>query len=260
MAINFPTSLPLPTRDGYARAFARPIKRTAMDDGAYKKRRTASMQPIKFGFSWSLKPSQMALFEAFFAYDLNYGENSFILTYSGSEPIEVRFTEGGYTEEFNGGHWKVTGQFIHLRPGNLIPFNGSPISWPIDIPLPEGQGYTSQFDEPFVEGQIGNGLVKTRNRSTYKERRINVGWSLTQTERDNFWEFYRTTLRDGMMPFNMDIMTGQGMANVRVEFTDNPTESADSANYRIDAVLATYFAPKLAKSVYDATKNQGICK
>lgn len=260
MAVSFPTSLPLPTRDGYGRAFARPIKRTAMDDGGYKKRRTASTQPIKFSLSWKLKPSQMALFEAFFVYDLNYGVNTFNIIYGASESIEVRFTEGGYTQEFNGGHWVVSGQFIHLRPGNITPFNDSPITWPIDIPIPDGQGYSSQFDEPFVEGQIGNGLVKTRNRSTWKERRLNASWLLTQTERDNFWEFYRTTLRDGMLPFNMDILTGQGMTNVRVEFTDNPSESADSANYRIDAVLATYFSPKLAQSVYDATKNQGICK
>ena len=95
--IDYPQSLPWPTREGYEINHVQPFRRTTMDSGRAMQRKRFSKVPSMFNVSWVFTDSnQAAAFEAWFRDALNDGVawfNSPLKTPIGSGMYVCRFTE-----------------------------------------------------------------------------------------------------------------------------------------------------------------------
>lgn len=66
MAIEYPSQLPTPLREGYGMQHVSPLQRTEMDSGRARQRRRFTSVPTIVSVSWLMTNGQAALFESWF--------------------------------------------------------------------------------------------------------------------------------------------------------------------------------------------------
>lgn len=66
MAIEYPSQLPTPLREGYGMSTVSPLMRTDMDSGRARQRRRFTSVPTIVSASWLMSNGQAALFESWF--------------------------------------------------------------------------------------------------------------------------------------------------------------------------------------------------
>lgn len=95
------------------------------------------------------------------------------------------------------------------------------IDWPASLPLPVIDGYGFQV--------TGRGVIWSRDR-TYRKARLRQGkrpyafsvkWIFSGDEMRDFVEFFRVTLLDGKLRFNIDLVSGDGQEPHDVTFTQS---------------------------------------
>lgn len=119
--IDFPKTLPLPQRAGYALSPAPTFARTTMASGRAKQRPVNRVVPTMVPVAFILTEEQAQIFEGWFNYEIAYGTawfNCKLDSPMGLRPYECRFTEMYQGPERIGvRHWRYTAQFeIVERP------------------------------------------------------------------------------------------------------------------------------------------------
>ena len=94
--LNYPDSLPYPTRDNYGLNHVSPFTRTPMDSGRSRQRRSFSSVPTNVTVSWMFTEQETLIFESWFRDTIHDGADWFncpLKTPIGSKPYVCRFTE-----------------------------------------------------------------------------------------------------------------------------------------------------------------------
>lgn len=95
--IDYPSTLPTPSRDGYALQHVSPFSRTPMRTGRARQRRTFQSVPSEVGLTFTFREPEAQVFEGWFAYDITDGADWFnidLKTPVGNlAPYECRFME-----------------------------------------------------------------------------------------------------------------------------------------------------------------------
>ena len=120
MTISFPSSLPLPTIEGYGITPGEAILRTDMEAGPARQRRRFTQVPSKITVRWVMLPEQFALFEAWYKFYAKEGGEWFEITLLGGLGLltqEARFTRQFEAIPKLGGNWQITSELeIRERP------------------------------------------------------------------------------------------------------------------------------------------------
>ena len=250
--IKFPKVLPIPVRDGYSREYDKKKKVIKMDDGSTREYAEFFGKPLVLNLTWKLATAkQLAIFDAFIKYELDYGSEFFDLVVEpGKAPIEVRLTEDAPRATPNGLGFDVSMSVMTIIPGILPPAVVSLALWPSALPLPLKESYTLQMQNIATQGTVGAGLATVRNRFQTKFTQFSVDWIFTANERDLFWEFYRTNLLDGSVPLRLSFYNGMGITQVRCKFLEHPKEVEKGACYAISGAMVTSDAPGLTEQEY----------
>lgn len=164
MAIEYPTELPLPLREGYGMQHVSPLQRTEMDSGRARQRRRFTSVPTIVSASWLMTNGQAALFENWFKYAAMDGAAWFkcpLQTPSGGiKHYDARFTDIYSGPELVGtSHWRFTAE-IELReretlfkdwheyaPGFIAGLGGDVLSFMGEAP-PTFFGGDVQYNSP----------------------------------------------------------------------------------------------------------------
>ena len=252
MAADYPSVLPGPVRDAYAKQYDQELRLVKMDDGGHRRRRRFTAQKFRTNITFKFNAKELTIWEAFIKYECNYGASSFNLTIGPNEPArEVKISGGAPRPEADGNDWKVTCPIVFVDAGPAIPTQFSMPLWPDEIPLPikSGYGYAVQnfpIEDNFSEG----GVAKSRNRFTTKEVAFPATFIFTQAERDAFWSFIRTTLLDGTLPFVMPFYNGLGLNPIKCYLLELPKEAENGACYSMECQIGTTNAPTLSLAEY----------
>ena len=79
------------------------------------------------------------------------------------------------------------------------------ISWPSGVPeAPERDGYNEELRPNIASFEPEAGPPTSWRRSTVDSGLVSAAFIMTTAERDLFKTFYRTTLKDGSLPFSWD--------------------------------------------------------
>ncbi len=120
MTISFPSTLPLPTIEGYGITPQEAILRTDMEAGPARQRRRFTQVPSKITVRWVMKSEQFALFEAWYKFYAKEGGEWFEITLLGGLGLltqEARFTRQFEAMPKLGGNWQITSELeIRERP------------------------------------------------------------------------------------------------------------------------------------------------
>jgi len=112
--IDFPTTLPLPLRNGYRLNHVSPLMRSELQSGRARQRRKYTIVPSIVSVSWLLTTPQAQQFESWFRWSTVDGSEWFncrLSTPMGLAEYECRFTEMYSGPELVGiSHWKITAQ------------------------------------------------------------------------------------------------------------------------------------------------------
>ena len=95
MNITWPTTLPLPSVEGYGLTPQEAVLRTDMESGPARQRRRFRQTPTRITVRWLFSETQFALFEAWYKYHADEGGQWFEITLLGGLgllPHEARFT------------------------------------------------------------------------------------------------------------------------------------------------------------------------
>lgn len=124
MAIEYPSQLPTPQRDGYGLQHVSPLMRTEMASGRARQRRRFTSVPTMVRFNWLMEQGQAQLFEVWFKHTLSDGAAWFELplrTPMGLQPYEARFAGMYQGPELVGlTHWRFTAE-LELRDRQTLP-------------------------------------------------------------------------------------------------------------------------------------------
>jgi len=118
--ITWPTTLPLPTVDGYGVQPGDAILRTDMEAGLARQRRRFTSVPSIISVRWLMTRNQFAVFEAWYKKYAKEGAEFFDIELLGGVGItthNARFTQQFNATLLNGRLWTVTSQLeIRERP------------------------------------------------------------------------------------------------------------------------------------------------
>lgn len=77
--MDFPVSLPSPTRAGYGIAPVPRVRRTAFELGNLRARRQSAAAPWRVDVRWRFTTAQQAVFDAWFTNDIAHGADEFYI-------------------------------------------------------------------------------------------------------------------------------------------------------------------------------------
>ena len=120
MSIFWPTTLPLPTIEGYGVHPGEAILRTEMEAGPARQRRRFTQVPSRISVRWLFRRQQFALFEAWYRWHAKEGGEWFEIDLLGGLGLvahEARFTRQFEARVRGGVLWEVTSELeIRERP------------------------------------------------------------------------------------------------------------------------------------------------
>jgi len=110
MKIVYPSTLPLPLKDGYGLKRKSGVKGTEMESGIRRFRQTTRNAPTDVSVTWSFTESEFAIFEGWYQYDAKEGAAEFDIPLLGSQGLtthRARFKGEAYDvikirEQING--------------------------------------------------------------------------------------------------------------------------------------------------------------
>ena len=119
--ITWPSTLPLPTVQGYGVQPGEAILRTEMEAGLARQRRRFTDVPTKVSVRWIMRRDQYAIFEGWYRWHAREGANWFAITLLGGLGLleqEARFTRQFSSRLLAGGTlWEITSELeIRERP------------------------------------------------------------------------------------------------------------------------------------------------
>ncbi|MAF98883.1 MAG: hypothetical protein CMH26_09630 [Micavibrio sp.] len=119
--IIWPSTLPLPTVQGYGVQPGEAILRTEMEAGLARQRRRFTDVPTKVSVRWIMRRDQYAIFEGWYRWHAREGASWFAITLLGGLGLleqEARFTRQFSSRLLAGGTlWEVTSELeIRERP------------------------------------------------------------------------------------------------------------------------------------------------
>lgn len=120
MSTEWPTTLPLPSVEGYGVNPGEAILRTEMEAGPARQRRRFTQVPSRIGVRWLFRREQFALFEAWYRWQAKEGGEWFAIDLLGGLGLvshEARFTRQFESRLKNALLWEVTSELeIRERP------------------------------------------------------------------------------------------------------------------------------------------------
>lgn len=122
--IDYPADLPDPLRDGYGLNHISPFRRTPMESGRSRSRRTFTNVPSHADVSWFFTESQAAAFEAWFRDSIHDGADWFNCTLR--SPIGVKPYVCQFVDMYRGpilvgvNYWRITAT-LELRERPIMP-------------------------------------------------------------------------------------------------------------------------------------------
>ncbi len=120
MNITWPTTLPLPSVEGYGLTPQEAVLRTDMESGPARQRRRFRQTPTRITVRWLFLETQFALFEAWYKYHADEGGQWFEITLLGGLgllPHEARFTRQFEARLLSARRWEIKGELeIRERP------------------------------------------------------------------------------------------------------------------------------------------------
>lgn len=254
--MDWPTILPLPVRDGYNREYRTKMRRTKMDDGSTLARRMFSKHAYTIKLTFRFTPNERKVFDAFIKYDCVYGTAWFNISIRpNTAKVPVKLTGNAPSVKPLGLDWEVSFDVMTMNDLTfatpVAPILNALTVWPLNVPLPNKDDYSTQISNLFVEDNFSEGgLPKTRSRSTYKETVIQATWLLSAAERDRFFQFFKNQLLDGHLPVLMPFYNGSGLTQVKCTFQEFPTETSQGAAFQVSAKLSTFDAPTMSLAEY----------
>ena len=119
--ITWPSTLPLPTVQGYGVQPGEAILRTEMEAGLARQRRRFTDVPTKVSVRWIMRRDQYAIFEGWYRWHAREGASWFAITLLGGLGLleqEARFTRQFASRLLAGGTlWEITSELeIRERP------------------------------------------------------------------------------------------------------------------------------------------------
>lgn len=119
--ITWPSTLPLPTVQGYGVQPGEAILRTEMEAGLARQRRRFTDVPTKVSVRWIMRRDQYAIFEGWYRWHAREGASWFTITLLGGLGLleqEARFTRQFSSRLLAGGTlWEITSELeIRERP------------------------------------------------------------------------------------------------------------------------------------------------
>jgi len=119
--ITWPSTLPLPTVQGYGVQPGEAILRTEMEAGLARQRRRFTDVPTKVSVRWIMRRDQYAIFEGWYRWHAREGASWFAITLLGGLGLleqEARFTQQFSSRLLAGGTlWEITSELeIRERP------------------------------------------------------------------------------------------------------------------------------------------------
>jgi hypothetical protein len=119
--ITWPSTLPLPTVEGYNVQPGDALIRTEMDSGLARHRRRFTDVPTKIAVRWIMRRDQYAIFEGWYRWHAKEGANFFTITLLGGLGLldqEARFTRQFSSRLLAGGTlWEIQSELeIRERP------------------------------------------------------------------------------------------------------------------------------------------------
>lgn len=119
--ITWPSTLPLPTVQGYGVQPGEAILRTEMEAGLARQRRRFTDVPTKVTVRWIMRRDQYAIFEGWYRWHAREGASWFAITLLGGLGLleqEARFTRQFSSRLLAGGTlWEITSELeIRERP------------------------------------------------------------------------------------------------------------------------------------------------
>jgi hypothetical protein len=120
MTTTWPTTLPLPTVQGYGIRPGEAILRTEMEAGPARQRKRFTQVPSRVSVRWRMKREQFALFEAWYRWQAKEGGEWFAIDLLGGIGLtshEARFTRQFDARPLGGTLWEITSELeIRERP------------------------------------------------------------------------------------------------------------------------------------------------
>ena len=120
MAISWPSTLPLPSIQGYGLHPGEAILRTEMEVGPARQRRRYTQVPSRISARWVFRREQFALFEAWYRWHAKEGGEWFEINLLGGLGLvvhEARFTRPFDAQPRSGVLWEVSSELeIRERP------------------------------------------------------------------------------------------------------------------------------------------------
>ena len=120
MTITWPTTLPLPTVQGYGIRPGEAILRTEMEAGPARQRKRFTQVPSRIAVRWLMRREQFALFEAWYRWRAKEGGEWFEIPLLGGVGLvehEARFTRQFEARLTGGVLWEITSELeVRERP------------------------------------------------------------------------------------------------------------------------------------------------
>ncbi len=120
MTVFWPTTLPLPSIEGYGLHPGEAILRTEMEAGPARQRRRYTQVPSRISARWVFRREQFALFEAWYRWHAKEGGEWFEINLLGGLGLvihEARFTRPFDAQPRSGVLWEVSSELeIRERP------------------------------------------------------------------------------------------------------------------------------------------------
>lgn len=250
IAPGWPSSLPLPTTQGYNFSPASSVKRQQTEIGSPRVYRRTKKPPIEVSVSWQLDADQQALLDGFQRSILKEGQYQFGIQLrmpAGLALAVARFREGLAIGARGGPRWQTTATLELLsRPmmsdaaltaaigtdttpysdGTLFsdgtefvqPFDG--LVWPIHLlPYPTLNGWTLTPKPAVARSDDLPGIRRTRQRSRNSTTEVPASWELNATQAAIFDAFFHYRAMDGAAWFYFPLVQAAGERLTSVRFT-----------------------------------------
>jgi hypothetical protein len=120
MNITWPTTLPLPSVEGYGLTPQEAVLRTDMESGPARQRRRFRQTPTRITVRWLFSEFEFAIFEAWYKFQADEGGQWFEITLTGGLGLlahEARFTRQFEAQLLSAQRWQVKSELeIRERP------------------------------------------------------------------------------------------------------------------------------------------------
>lgn len=247
----YPAQLPVPTRENYTGGPRLAPKRFKMDDGQYFQKRIGSRNPFKYSLTWKLTWAQQAIHEAWLEYAGNKSSGIIDMPIMG-RMVSVTPVTGVCTYTPVGNRWTATLDVEELqeRPN----FNGSDFypEWPLELPLFEKTGYSYSKPDAVTMSDSETGKPERRVRFMQRTTQFTATLLLSQQQRDQFWQFHRDYLINGVCWFLAPFVNSQVDSRVRSRIMTQPSEAPNGCMYTLTLGMETVSAPILSRAEYNS--------